>query len=454
MLVPGASYLNPGDNAWQLTAATFVGLQTIPGLAILYGGVVKKKWALNSSMMVVYAFSVVLLVWMLWGFQIGFGSPLHLASGIFAKLVGIPGASLSSASLLGRANIPLLDGSMPAFKFPGASLIYFQFVFAAITPAILAGGVLGRMHWKAWLLFVPIWSTCVYSVNAFLLWGGGWLVQLGAVDFSGGYVIHVAAGVSGFVAAAVIGPRLAADRKHFNPNNLLMALAGAGILWLGWNGFNGGDPYFANADAAAAVLNTNLATAAALISWLFLDLFSDGRPNLVGMINGMVCGLVAITPAAGYVNGWGAIIVGVLGSAIPWYTMNRASHRWPFNRVDDTLGVIHTHAFAGAIGGLLTGLLADPAMSEYLGVKQPSIGVTGLFYGNPHQFLVQLEALVVIAGYDALATWLILRFIKLIVPLRYPDEVLALGDRAIVSDSEIATYESEPPVSSHGISRV
>jgi Amt family ammonium transporter len=304
------------------------------------------------------------------------------------------------------------------------------------------------------LLFVPIWSTCVYSVNAFLLWGGGWLVQLGAVDFSGGYVIHVAAGVSGFVAAAVVGPRLAADRKHFNPNNLLMALAGAGILWLGWNGFNGGDPYFANADAAAAVLNTNLATAAALISWLFLDLFSDGRPNLVGMINGMVCGLVAITPAAGYVNGWGAIIVGVLGSAIPWYTMNRASHRWPFNRVDDTLGVIHTHAFAGAIGGLLTGLLADPAMSEYLGVKQPSIGVTGLFYGNPHQFLVQLEALVVIAGYDALATWLILRFIKLIVPLRYPDEVLALGDRAIVSDSEIATYESEPPVSSHGISRV
>jgi Amt family ammonium transporter len=444
MLVPSAAYLNTGDNSWQLTAATFVGLQTIPGLAILYGGVVKKKWAINSAMMVVYAFSIVLIVWMLWGYQIGFGSPLHIAAGFFSNLVGIPKPSLSSGSLLNRASIPLVDKGMPAFRFPGASLIYFQFVFAAITPAILAGGVLGRMHWKAWMIFVPIWSTCVYSVNAFLLWGGGWLAQLGAVDFSGGYVIHVAAGVSGFVAAAVVGPRIAADRKNFNPNNLLIALAGAGILWLGWNGFNGGDPYFANADAAGAILNTNLATAAALISWLFLDLFSEGRPSLVGMINGMVCGLVAITPAAGYVNGWGAIIVGVFGAGIPWFTMNRASHRWPFNRVDDTLGVVHTHAFAGAVGGLLTGLLADPKMTEYLGTKGTAASsVTGLFYGNPHQFVVQLEALLVIAGYDALATWGILKLIQLVVPLRYPDSVLAVGDRAIVSDVEVATEDGD-----------
>ncbi|MCL5063622.1 MAG: ammonium transporter [Firmicutes bacterium] len=446
MIVPSAAYLNAGDNAWQLTAATFVGLQTIPGLAILYGGVVKKKWAINSAMMVVYAFSIVLLVWMLWGYQIGFGSPLHIASGFFSNLIGVPRSSLSSSTMLDRASIPLVNAGMPAFKFPGASLIYFQFVFAAITPAILAGGVLGRMHWKAWMLFVPIWSTCVYSVNAFLLWGGGWLAQLGAVDFSGGYVIHVAAGVSGFVAAAVIGPRIGADRKSFNPNNLLIALAGAGILWLGWNGFNGGDPYFANGDAAAAILNTNVATAAALLSWLALDLFTDRRPNLVGMINGMVCGLVAITPAAGYVNGWGAIIVGILGAAIPWYTMNRGSHRWPFNRVDDTLGVVHTHAFAGAVGGLLTGLLADPHMSEYVGGSV----VTGLFYGNPHQFLVQFEALVIIAGYDGLATWGILSLIKLVVPLRYPDEILAVGDRAIVSDIEEATVDSDggPPANS------
>ena len=147
-------------------------------------------------------------------------------------------------------------------------MIFFQFVFAAITPILIAGSVLGRMNFKAWMLFVPLWSSIVYSVGAFMLWGGGWLAQMGAVDYSGGYVIHLAAGISGFVAAAVVGPRLLEDREDFEPNNLIMALAGAGMLWLGWNGFNGGDPYFANADAGAAVLNTNIATALALLTWL------------------------------------------------------------------------------------------------------------------------------------------------------------------------------------------
>lgn len=431
MYIPDPRYLNPGDNSWQLTAATFVGLQSVPGLAILYGGIVKKKWAINSAMMVVYAFAIVIVSWVLFGFSMGFGSPLHLGPGILGAIVGIPHPVLSQLYQQGQATVPMLQNAMPAFKFPESSLIYFQFVFAAITPAILAGGVLGRMNFKAWMIFVPVWSTLVYSVNAFMLWGGGWLAQLGAVDFSGGYVIHVAAGISGFVAAAVVGPRIAKDRKDFNPNNLLLALAGAGILWLGWNGFNGGDPYFANADAAAAVLNTNIASAVALVSWLIMDMSFIKKPSMVGAINGMICGLVAITPAAGYVNGYGAIAIGVAAGVIPWLSMNRLGATKLFRKVDDTLGVFHTHFVAGAVGGLLTGVFADPAMLEYLGVKGPGSAVTGLLYGNPHQLLVQFEALAVIVIYDGLMTWGILKAISLVVPLRELQPRLEEGDMAI-----------------------
>lgn len=432
MFVPDPSYLQPGDNAWQLTAATFVGLQSVPGLAILYGGVVKKKWAVNSAMMAFYAFAIVLITWSLWGFRMGFGNPLELGKGWLSGIVGVPQPVLNALMEQGQANIPLVSSGMPGIRFPESAMVYFQFVFAAITPIILAGGVLGRMNFKAWMLFVPIWSTIVYSVNAFMLWGGGWLAQLGAVDFSGGYVIHVAAGISGFVAAAVVGPRLKQDRENFKPNNLLMAMAGAGILWLGWNGFNGGDPYFANADAASAILNTNLATAVSLVVWLFLDMFSTGKASLVGSINGMICGLVAITPAAGYVNGYGAIIIGIVATVIPWITMNKMSGVALFKKVDDTLGVIHTHAIAGAIGGLLTGILADPNIVEYIGTKgTANSSVTGWMYGNPRQFWVQLIALAVIVAYDGVMTFVILKLIGLVVPLRAKDNALLDGDSAV-----------------------
>lgn len=430
MLVPDPKFLQPGDNAWQLTAATLVGLMSVPGLAVLYGGLIKRKFAVNSAIMVIYAFSIVMIVWVLWGFKMGFGAPLKLGPGILSGMVGIPGPILNSLSELGQAQVPLLTAAMPAMHFPSASLAYFQFVFAAISPAILAGAVLGRMNFKAWMIFVPLWSTFVYSINAFMLWGGGWLGQLGAVDYSGGYVIHVAAGVSGFVAAAVIGPRLRKDRNNANPNDLLLSVVGAGILWLGWNGFNGGDPYFANADAAAAVINTNIAAATALVSWMFLDVFTSGKAQLGGIINGMVCGLVAITPAAGYVNGEGALIIGILGSVIPWFTMTKLGNRGIFAKVDDTLGVVHTHAFAGAIGGIMVGVLADPNMPEYLGTKGTSnVAVTGWVYGNFHQVVLQVLALAVIVVYDGAMTFILLKLVSLVVPLRMPEPALESGDK-------------------------
>ena len=445
-MVPSAAFLNPGDTAWQLVAATLVGLMSIPGLAVLYGGLVKRKFALNSSFMVLYAFAAVLIVWVLWGYQLGFGAPMKLGPGILSNLIGIPGTALNHITEEARANIPLLAAGMPRLKFPGSSLVYFQFVFAAIAPGLLAGAVLGRMNFKAWIIFVPLWSTLVYSVNAFWMWGGGWLAQLGAVDYSGGYVIHVAAGVSGFVAAWVIGPRLKRDRENFSANNMLFALLGAGILWLGWNGFNGGDPYFANADASAAVLNTNIAAAAAMLVWMIFDVFARERANLTGAINGIVAGLVAITPAAGYVNGEGAIFIGLAAGALPWMTMNWLGSRGIFKRVDDTLGVFHTHAVAGAVGGLMTGLLADPHMIEYLGSKSvANVAVTGLFYGNPHQFFVQAIALLVIVAYDGLATWGVLKLVGLVVPLRLPRLALEGGDRVIHGEAAYDDGDDQVP---------
>jgi Amt family ammonium transporter len=427
-------WLNSGDTAWQLTAATFVGMQSIPGLAILYAGLVKKKWALNSAVMVFYAFAVVLLTWSLWGYNMSFGNPLKLGPGILAAMVGIPGPALSPLFEVGQSVVPLASSGMPDLHFPGSAMIYFQFVFAAITPILIAGSVFGRMNFKAWMLFVPLWSSMVYSIGAFSLWGGGWLAQLGAVDYSGGYVIHLAAGVSGFVAAAVVGPRLLADQRDFEPNNLIMAFAGAGILWLGWNGFNGGDPYFANGDAAAAVLNTNIATATALLVWLIADMFATGKPNAVSMINGMIAGLVAITPCAGYVNGFGAIAVGAV-TIVPWVTLNYVNKWSLLKKVDDTFGVLHTHGVAGLVGGLMAGIAADPKMIEY--VANPAVknssdsSVTGWFYGNPMQFVHQAEAAAFIIALNIVGTYVLLKLISLVVSLRATEDHMEAGDLAI-----------------------
>jgi ammonium transporter, Amt family len=278
-------------------------------------------------------------------------------------------------------------------------------------------------------------------VGAFSLWGGGWLSALGVQDFSGGYVIHLAAGASGFTAAAVIGPRLQQDREHFPPNSLLVTLIGAGILWLGWNGFNGGDPYFANADAGAAVLNTNTATAVALLVWTLLDKMAYGKPSVIGAVNGMIAGLVAITPAAGFVNGWGAIIIGIVAGIIPWMSMNWLQKTSFMMRVDDTLSVFSTHGVAGLTGGLLVGVLACPDMLEYIGTDKeaPGVSVTGLLYGDTgHQLLMQFYGAAFIIVYNVIATAIILKVISIIVPLRMDEATLRVGDDAVHGETAYA----------------
>ncbi|HUA52491.1 MAG TPA: ammonium transporter [Candidatus Sulfotelmatobacter sp.] len=432
-LVPSPQWLDTGNNAWQLAAATFVGLQSIPGLTILYGGVVKKKWAINSAFMSIYAFASVLIVWVLFDYNMAFGPQL-------VPFLGTPMPATSAAFSLGQATIPAAAAGMPTMTFPMATLVFFQFVFAAITVIILAGSVLGRMSFRAWVIFCPVWMTLVYTVGAFSLWGGGWLASAGVADFSGGYVIHLAAGVSGFVAAAMVGPRLQQDRDHFPPNSLLITLAGAGILWLGWNGFNGGDPYFANADAGAAVLNTNTCTAVALIVWTLLDKMAYGKPSIIGAVNGMIAGLVAITPAAGYVDGVGAIIMGVCAGIIPWLAMNKLQKTRLFMKVDDTLSVFSTHGCAGLMGGLLTGVLANPDMLMYIGTEKdaPGVSITGWLYGNPGQVLLQAEGAAFIIVYNIIATYIILKVISFITPLRMDDATLKVGDDAIHGETAYA----------------
>ncbi|MGA8357404.1 MAG: ammonium transporter [Xanthobacteraceae bacterium] len=432
-LVPSPTWLNEGDNAWQMAAATFVGLQSIPGLTVLYGGIVKKKWAINSAFMSMYAFASVLVVWVLFDYNMAFGPQ-------WFPFIGKPALAVSAAFTLGQATVPAAAAGMPALAFPMATLMYFQFVFAAITVIILAGSVLGRMNFTAWMIFCPIWMTLVYTVGAFSLWGGGWLATLGVADFSGGYVIHLAAGASGFTAAWVLGPRLQADRDHFPPNSLLVTLVGAGILWIGWNGFNGGDPYFANADAGAAVLNTNTATAVGLLVWTLMDKMAYGKPSVLGAVNGMIAGLVGITPCAGYVDGWGAIIVGVCAGIIPWLSMNKFQKLGFMQKVDDTLGVFSTHGVAGLMGGLLTGILANPAMLQYIGTDKdaPGVSITGWLYGNPTQLLLQAEGAAFIIVYNVVLTFIILKVISIFVSLRMDEATLKVGDDAVHGETAYA----------------
>ncbi|MFA5730994.1 MAG: ammonium transporter [Acidithiobacillus sp.] len=420
------AWLNTGDNAWQLTAATVVGLQSVPGLVVLYAGIVKKKWAVNSAFMAFYAFAAVLIAWVLWAYNMGFGNQ-------WFPFVGMPHPIISMQDELKQALIPASNTSA---AFPMSTMVYFQFVFAAITLVIMAGAVLGRMSFKAWMIFVPLWLTFSYTVGAFSLWGGGFLSSLGVIDYSGGYVIHLSAGVAGFVAAAVIGPRLARDRENFQPNNVLLMLVGAGILWLGWNGFNGGDPYAASRDAGAAVLNTNIATAVSVIVWTIMDIFYFKKPSVIGAVQGMITGLVAITPAAGVVDGWGAIAIGISSGIIPWLSMNLLGKTALFRKVDDTLGVFHTHAVAGLLGGIMTGLLATKAGCAAFSLSTPG----GAIEGNWHQVWLQLVGAAFIIVLNLVVTYILLKLISLVVPLRMSEEELLIGDDAVHGEEAYAFF--------------
>ena len=441
------SWLDTGSNSWMLTAATFVGLQSLPGLVIFYGGLSKKRFQVNTMMMVFYAFAAVLVTFMVAGYQFGFGTGISLKIDGYA-IFGIPGVAWNGIFQAGQAVIG--PGNLPV-NVPTSTIIFFQFVFAAITPALFVGAVMERMNFKAWMIFVPLWSFLVYSPLAYWLFAGGWLNQIGIVDFSGGYVIHLSAGTAALASAIAVGPRLVRDR-NIKPSSLGYVMIGAGIIWLGWNGFNGGDPYGATVDASIAVLNTELAAATSVFAWILMDYKFLGKPTSVGAATACITGLVAITPAAGYVDGYGALIVGIAAGTIPYLSLMFLSPRLKIHgkTIDDAMGVFPAHGIAGITGGLLTGILADPVVTKY--VDPPLVG---LAYGNPMQLALQAFGAAWVIGYVFVVTFVLLKIIAKITPLQYPPEVLEIGDPAMHGEVEFtdlaptvieAMAEAPPPM--------
>ena len=416
------SWLNTGNNGWMLTAATLVGLQSIPGLALYYAGLTKRKYMVNAMMMALYAFAAVLVIWVIAGYNFGFGTSSALKiDGYY--IFGIPFPAMSGSFIGGQA---IVGPQKQALSIPNSTVMFFQFVFAAITPVLLMGGILERMNFKAWMVFVPAWSLLVYSPVAYWLFAGGWLNQLGAVDFSGGYVIHVDAGIGALVAAMVIGPRLK-EEMHMKANNLALVMLGLGLIWLGWDGFNGGDPYGSTIDAGIAIINTNVATAVSMITWMFIDMKVFKKPSLIGASVGAIAGLVGITPAAGYVNIYGAMVIGIATGIIPWIFLYKIEPRL---KIDDTLGVFSSHAVAGVVGGLLTGVLADPVVTQYI-----DPGLKGAIYGNFYQLGIQAFAALVVIIYVFALTYGILKLIGVFIPLKETDKTLKIGDMAIHGES-------------------
>ncbi|KAL5715277.1 Ammonium transporter [Ranunculus cassubicifolius] len=435
-------WLNKGDNAWQMISATLVGMQSVPGLIILYGSIVKKKWAVNSAFMALYAFAAVLICWVTWAYKMSFGDEL-------LPFWGKAGPALGQKFLIQRAKLPETtqyhsngEEETPMVEpfYPMATMVYYQFVFGAITLILIAGSLLGRMNIKAWMLFVPLWLTFSYTISAFSLWGGGFLFHWGVMDYAGGYVIHLSSGIAGLTAAYWVGPRLKKDRERFPPNNVLLMLAGAGLLWMGWAGFNGGVPYAANLVSSLAVLNTNVCAATSLLVWTCLDVIFFGKPSVIGAVQGMITGLVCITPGAGLVQGWAAIVMGVLSGSIPWFTMMIVHKRWTLlQKIDDTLGVFHTHAVAGILGGVLTGIFAEPTLcSLFLPVTKSR----GAVYGGSGGAQVgkQLVGAAFVIGWNVVVTSIICLAIRVVIPLRMPEEELLIGDDAVHGEEAYALW--------------
>jgi len=389
-----APKLDTGDTAWMLTATALVMLMSLPGLAIFYGGLAKAKDTLNTIAMVFTAYAIASVVWVIYGYTLAFGTDIGGVIGSPAKL------------FLSGVNAKSLQGTIPELLF-----VAFQGTFAPITLALISGSYIERMKFSAWLLFSILWVSFVYVPVAHWVWGNGFLAKLGALDFAGGTVVHINAGIAGLVGALILGRR---KDTALIPSNLPMVVIGTGLLWFGWFGFNAGSAVASNALASVALLNTNVATAVAALSWMFVEWLHAKKPTVLGLASGAIAGLVAITPAAGFVNVIGAIIIGLVAGVVPYFAVAVLKHKLGY---DDALDVFGIHGVAGILGAVLTGVFADPSINE---------AGKGLLYGNPGQVLIQILSVVVTIIYDAIATLVILMVVKALTGLRVsPEEEVA-----------------------------
>ena len=394
---PAPLKIDTGDTAWMIVATALVMLMSIPGLALFYGGLAKTKDALNTMAMTFVAFCIASLLWVLYGYSFTFSG---------------------SGSIIGDASKALLKGIGPdsisdlAKTIPEYIFIVYQLTFAAITVALASGAYIERMKFSAWVIFAVLWMSLVYLPVAHWVWGGGFLAKMGALDFAGGTVVHVNAGIAALVGALMLGKRKA---KAIIPGNLTLVVTGAGLLWFGWFGFNAGSALAANGLAGAAFINTNTAAAVAALAWMFVEWMHSGKPTVLGLASGAVGGLVAITPAAGFVNITGAIIIGIAAGVVPFYAVAKLK---PMLGYDDTLDAFGIHGIGGTLGAILTGVFADPAIN--------SAG-KGLLYGNPGQLWTQTVAVLATLAYSAVATLVIFLIIKFTVGLRVDAEEETVG---------------------------
>jgi Amt family ammonium transporter len=390
--------IDTGDTAWMIVATALVMLMSIPGLALFYGGLAKRKDSLNTMAMTFVTFCIVSVLWVIYGYTFSFGTDLRGIIGGAEKLL-LKGVGANSISDLAK--------TIPEYIF-----IMYQLTFAAITVALASGAYIERMKFSAWVLFSILWMTVVYLPVAHWVWGGGFLAKLGALDFAGGTVVHVNAGIAALVGALVLGKR---KEKAILPSNLTLVITGAGLLWFGWFGFNAGSALAANGLAGAAFINTNTATAVAALAWMFTEWMHSGKPTVLGLASGAVGGLVAITPAAGFVNISGAMIIGIAAGVIPFFAVAKLK---PMLGYDDTLDAFGIHGIGGTIGALLTGVFADPSVNE-LG--------KGLLYGNPGQLWTQFIAVAVTLLYSGVMTFVLFMIIKAIVGVRVDVEQEVTG---------------------------
>jgi ammonium transporter, Amt family len=406
------STIQPADVAWVLMSTALVMLMT-PALAFFYGGLVRRKNLVSTLVQCIIIFAVVSLVWFFWGYSMVYGKSIGGIIGFSPSLIGLNGITINTVTSY-------------APTIPEILFFAFQLKFAAITPALIIGACAERIRFKSLLVFVLLWSTLIYMPIAHWVWNSsGWLHALGAVDFAGGIVVHIAAGLSALAAALIVGRRKgcvywkdqlkALDQKvsdtltpmgaEFKPTNIPYVILGAGILWFGWFGFNGGSALASNSLAVSAVVTTNLAAAAAAVSWMLLDWTIKGKPSAVGIAVGAVCGMAAITAASGYVNFIASVIIGLAAGIISNLVANWRSAR---SRIDDSLDVFACHGIGGMIGAISIGLFAVAGVN----------GVTGLIAGNLHQFGVQMLAVVVVSGFAFGGSYLLLRLVDTFSSLR------------------------------------
>lgn len=395
--------INSGDTAFVLISAALVCLMT-PGLAFFYGGLVRKKNVLTIMIQNFVSMGIVTAIWVLGGFSLAFGKDFH---GIIGSLqyFGLRG--------VGMAPNPAYGSTIPFLVF-----FIYQEMFAVITPALITGAFADRVSFKSYLKFLVLWSILVYIPLAHWIWGGGFLAQMGLVDFAGGIVVHVSAGIAALASVFFVGKRVMKPGESTAPHNIAFVALGTGLLWFGWFGFNGGSALAANGVAATAFVNTDIAGSVAMIAWLLISWVHEKKPTIVGVLTGAVAGLATITPAAGYVRPWAAAIIGLLSAIVCYLAVQvRIKLDW-----DDALDVWGVHGVGGILGSILVGVFAVSSVNQ----------VSGLVQGNVHQFLIQVLGVVFTALYAFGVTYIILKVINAFESVRVSKEVEIQGlDTAI-----------------------